>query len=76
MAENTGPQLTTTAISLARRSVSEDDDDILAIVHRLPGVDQVWMEIDALMVVHDPQKVTRDTVVNALDRRGFRVMEA
>ena len=76
MAENTGPQLTTTAISLERRSVPEDDDDILAIVHRLPGVDQVLMEVDALMVVHDPQKVTRDTVVNALDRRGFRVLEA
>ena len=76
MAEITVPLLTTTAISLERRSVPEDDDDILAIVHRLPGVDQVWMEIDSLMVVHDPQKVTRDSVVNALDRRGFRVMEA
>ena len=76
MADNTGPQMTTTAISLERRSVPEDDDDILAIVHRLPGVDQVWMEVDSLMVVHDPQIVTRDAVVNAIDRRGFRVLEA
>ncbi len=75
MAEQDSTKLTTTAIPLARRAVPEDDNDILAIVHRLPGVDQVWMEVDSLMVVHDPQLVTRDNVISVLGRRGFQVLE-
>jgi hypothetical protein len=68
-------QLSTTTIHIGRLAVPEDELDILAVVHRMPGVEQVWMQVDDLVVVHDPQQVTRHDMLNAVIHRGFRVRE-
>ncbi len=71
-----GPQWATTVITLTRLEVPEEELDIMALVHRISGVDKVWMELTSLTVVYDPSRVTRDDMVSALERRGYRVRDA
>ena len=65
------PELITTIIDMGRLDVPEDEQDILAVVHRLPGVERVWMDVDDLVVIHDEHVCSREDMVDALNRRGF-----
>ncbi len=66
--------LTTTVVTFQRKTATVDDElDLLALVHRLPGVEQVWMNGESINIVHEPKLTTRDDVIGVVERRGYRV---
>ncbi len=66
--------LTTTAVTFQRKTATVDDElDLLALVHRLPGVEQVWMNGESINIVHEPNLTTRDDVIGVIERRGYGI---
>lgn len=63
--------LATTVLGVHRLEDPEQQGEILALAHRLPGVQRVWMDGDALCVEHDPSLCSREGIIEALERRGI-----
>lgn len=74
--EAISPPLDLSQIRVGRLDVPEDADDILAFVHRQPGVVHVWMTGDILSVESEPGAFDCDGCIEQLADRGFRVSSA
>lgn len=74
--EATSPPLELSQIRVGRLDVPEDADDILAFVHRQPGVVHVWMTGDILSVQSEPEAFDCQGCIEQLADRGFRVSSA
>lgn len=67
--------MTTTVIAIKQQARTVDDElDLLAQIHRLPGVEQVWLNGNSLNVVHEVASTTPDEVAGVLQRSGYHVM--
>lgn len=66
--------LATTAVTFDRKIATVDDElDLLAVIHRLPGVEKVWIEGNALHVVYEASQTTREDVARAIERCGYPI---
>lgn len=63
-------------LSVGRFQVAEDADDMLGLVHRLPGVVNVWLNGSTLHLECEPGAVDRDAVVERLHDYGYPIRSA
>jgi hypothetical protein len=67
------PQFELHELRVGRLPVPEEANDLLSLVHRQPGVVNVWMTGSTLSLECQPGSVDRAALVERLSQDGYRV---